>query len=64
MKLCKLVTVALLGSVSAVPLETRSDFMSDDLLVAGRYALEQNIKKNGPTNPKCTLKNAAVRKEW
>ena len=64
MRLCNLVTVALLGSVNAVPLETRSDFKSDDLLVAGRYALEQHIKKSGPANPKCTLKNAAVRKEW
>lgn len=64
MKLFNLVTVALLGGVSAAPLEARSDFKSDDLLVAGRYALEQYIQKNGNANSKCTLKNAAVRKEW
>jgi tyrosinase len=48
-----------------VPLEARSDYKSDDIMVAGRHALERQIAQHGlPNAQKCTLKNAAVRREW
>jgi tyrosinase len=65
MKFSNLVTVALASAASAVPLEARSDYKSDDIMVAGRHALERQIAQHGlPNAQKCTLKNAAVRREW
>jgi hypothetical protein len=66
MKIFSFVTVTLMGSVvGATPLEVRSAYKSDDIMVQGIHKLNAYVAKNGYPNPqKCTLKNAAVRKEW
>jgi tyrosinase len=65
MRFSNLVTVALAGAASAAPLEARSDFKSDDIMVAGLQALNRQIAQHGyPNAQKCTLKNASVRREW
>jgi hypothetical protein len=55
---------ALVGGAVAAPLESRSDNKSDDLMTHGLQNLNAYYSKNPYPNAKCTLKNAAVRKEW
>jgi hypothetical protein len=57
-------TAVLSASAAAVPLDSRSAYKSDDLLVASNQNLKTYYSKNPYPNAKCTLKNAAVRKEW
>jgi tyrosinase len=65
MKFSSLVTVALLGGVSATPTGPRSNFTSDVIMVEGLHKLSAFVAKNGyPDAKKCTLKKASVRREW
>jgi hypothetical protein len=64
MKFSSIVAAALLGGVSAVPLDSRAAYQSDALMVQGAANLAAYVKKNGYPNPKCTLQTGAVRKEW
>lgn len=59
-----IIATALLGSVSASPLEGRTVLESDALATKGLVNLGLYVAKHGYANPKCTLKNAVVRKEW
>jgi hypothetical protein len=62
MKISAFATAALLGSAAAAPFEPRSQLQTDALVANGFTKLGQYLA----TQPKqkCTLKNAAVRKEW
>lgn len=65
MKISTIVAAALLGGASAAPLEERTYLESDALTAKGAYNLGVYIAKNGYPNPqKCTLQNAAIRREW
>jgi tyrosinase len=59
-----ILAAALAGGAVAAPLESRSDNKSDDLMAFGLQNLNTYYSKNSYPNTKCTLKNAAVRKEW
>ncbi|KAF2032838.1 Di-copper centre-containing protein [Setomelanomma holmii] len=60
-----ILTVALVGSAAAAPLESRNALQSDALTAKGVLNLAAYVAKNGFASPqKCTLKNTAVRREW
>jgi len=59
------ITAILSVSVAAVPFEGHpSGYKSDELLVTGNQNLREYYSKNPYPTTACTLKNAAVRKEW
>ncbi|KAH3920526.1 hypothetical protein HBI56_071260 [Parastagonospora nodorum] len=62
----KIAVIAAVLSVSAaaVPSERRPGYKSDELLVTGMQNLREYYSKNPYPTTTCTLKNAAVRKEW
>ena len=62
----KIAVIAAVLSVSAaaVPSERRPGYKSDELLVTGMQNLREYFSKNPYPTTTCTLKNAAVRKEW
>ncbi|KAF2002056.1 Di-copper centre-containing protein [Amniculicola lignicola CBS 123094] len=67
MRFSTVATAAIVGSVGAAPLDTRSfNFLETDALAAvGVFNLGLNVALNGyPNAPKCTLANVAVRREW
>jgi tyrosinase len=63
MKFSIIFTAGLMASANAAP---RAKHMENDKLAdKGMANLKAHIAMNGYPNPeKCTLKNAAVRKEW
>jgi hypothetical protein len=63
MKIAVIATV-LSVSAAAVPSERRPGYKSDALLVTGMQNLREYYSKNPYPTTTCTLKNAAVRKEW
>jgi tyrosinase len=68
MRITSLAATALMGAVSAAPLESRGifDFLETDALAAeGVFKLGLNVALEGYPNPaKCTLRNVAYRREW
>jgi hypothetical protein len=62
MKISAIATAVLLGGAVAAPFEARAQLQTDALVADGFSKLEKYIA----TQPKqkCTVKNAAVRKEW
>ncbi|KAL6704696.1 hypothetical protein ACN47E_007978 [Coniothyrium glycines] len=65
MKFSSVVASALLGSVGAAPLESRTFLESDALAAQGLVKLGLYTAKNGfPNAQKCNLGNVAVRREW
>ena len=62
MKFSAITTALLLGGAVAAPHEARSQLQTDALAADGFSKLTKFVA----TQPKqkCTLKNAAVRKEW
>lgn len=51
---------ALSGAVSAAPYPGEQEALAAKAMVS----ISEHIAQNGYSNPKCTLKNAAVRREW
>jgi tyrosinase len=64
MKVSSLVTVTLVACVGAAPLEPRSAYKSDDIMALGIQNLKAYYSRHQYSNTKCTLENAAVRREW
>jgi tyrosinase len=63
MKFSIILTAGLVASVNAAPKAKHME--NDNLADKGMDNLKAFIATNGYSNPeKCTLKNAAVRKEW
>jgi tyrosinase len=64
MKISSLFAVGLAAGVGAAPLEPSSAYKSDDIMDLGIQNLKHYYAKHQYSNTKCTLKNAAVRREW
>ena len=63
MRFSSLAIVALIGGASAAPNPLKHG-EQEALADKAMTNLGEHIAANGYANPKCTLKNAAVRKEW
>lgn len=65
MKVSSVAAAALISSVGAAPLETRTFLETDALAAEGVFNLGLYVALNGyPNGKSCNLGNVAIRREW